>query len=199
MQEFPEDYDPFAGTPDAQPTVKPGVGYMRRPKDAWAAFDGPNPETDSKAAQAIRDKQKAKTKPDRNIKKLIDYAASLGYFAFGTEYYASVYGGAIVKKDMLGVIDVLGIKAVGTHTEMLGIQDTTKTGMAAHIRKMASTDEVAIPGIGKRPYVDMVRAFLNANGKLLLIGWYQEGSRWAFETFWVTEDVLQKAIARKRK
>lgn len=192
------DYDPFARTPDVQPgPTKGAIGFIRQAKSAEAAILGANPELNREAAKAMA--PKGKVKPDDNIKRLLKIAGDLGYFALKTEYFEANYSGMILKKDLGGIIDVIGFRPKNGAVEVLGIQDTTINSMAAHIRKMASANEVAVPGLGKRTYLDMTRSFLKSGVRIVIIGWYKEGVHWKYKEFEVTEKVIEEAIGRKRK
>lgn len=191
------EFDPFVDGRDYVPPRRVSPGYTKRGKSTWEAITGANPELDREAAALC--KPQTKSKPKDNIKRIISHANSLGYFASRVEYREAPFSGQILKRDYLGLIDVLCFKPCGEATQLLGFQDTTKAAMKAHIRKMASSKLVAIPGLGQRPYVDMTIAFLEANGILIILGWYWANNRWHFEECNVTKSLILEAVSRKRK
>lgn len=191
------EFDPFDDGRDYVPPRRAAPGYTKRSKSTWEAITGANPELDRDAAALC--KPQTKSKPPDNIKRIINYANSLGYFASRVEHREAQYSGQTLKRDYLGLIDVLCFKSYGLATELLGVQDTTRAAMKAHVRKMASNTLVAIPGLGQRPYIDMTMAFLEANGRLVILGWYWSNGRWLFDECNVTKSLILESVSRKRK
>lgn len=197
------EYDPFDKTPDAPSSKSLGEkGFVRKPRSAEEAILGANPELDREAYQNELAKQQKKAgKPKDCIKRIIELATKAGYFAIKCELYEAQYSGAILKRDLFGIIDVIGIRlnTRGMGTDVIGYQDTTASQVNAHLRKMVSTELVAVGGLGQRTYKSMTEAWLNAGCKLVIVGWKQEGRFWMPDLLDVTRELLLEVESRKRR
>ena len=119
--------------------------------------------------------------------------ATLGYFAWTVETLKATYSGSLYKEDCLGLFDVLAIK----EGELLGVQVTSKTQVAAHLRKYADSEKK----VQGQPIIRNLEEFLQHGGKAEIWGFYQPdgpGGRWAHDVVPVTMEVIEAVIARRR-
>lgn len=95
----------------------------------------------------------------RTLKKLRDE----GYLAQVVEHWVP---GANVKRDLFGFIDVLAIHEESG--EVLAVQTTSASNMAARIRKIAESD--------------LVGTVRRAGWSIHVHGWHKVGNRWQVKT-----------------
>lgn len=110
-----------------------------------------------------------------------------------------LHSGMIVDQDWGGFMDICGFETA-ENGRGIGCNVTTAKSMAAHLRDWTSSTNTY--GQGKTPVLTLLRGFLACGCLMYLAGSEQEGgkgSRWNYRIELVTEEILEKVIARKRK
>lgn len=188
MSDDPFDFERTA--PLRRQTISTGYkpGMSGENQLAALAVHG-DPEVTGKFAGG---KNKKKAQPT-HYPRVTKWCDEQNWFSFKTERL--VYDprtGAVRKQDLLGFMDMMAMTESGS---VIAIQVTTKEQVAAHIRKFVSAAES-----GGVVIHDAIRKWLARHGSVVILGFYKdEKGRWAFTKTWVTDEVLDEAIQRKRK
>ena len=201
------DFDPFDWG-DSKPAIElrsPDVRFVTADKllDAHAEFS--RPLTDKEQAALKQPFGKSSSPHATAIKHLNQLYP--GYLWTRTEYYTTM-GYQMIKRDFLGVADVVGIRETAAKDQppFVLAQLTTRTQIQAHVRKYtseaSSTDEI--------PTLRKLRAVLGTGSEVVILGYFREMvatadgkglkvSPWLYVPLRVTEEVLQGSLDRKRR
>ena len=165
---------------------------------------------DAMAGKESKKINKAASKPSDEYRRAIDEVEADGYFAFRTEAYHSIRG-MFIKRDLLGIADIVGLQpglmndrpgSEPPHqsTDVLFLQLTTKEGVGAHIRKLVSSETFELSRGNPLTYKEITEKVMDAGVTIIIWGWYKDDKgRWAHSTTTVTRELLEAAIARKRR
>lgn len=148
---------------------------------------------------------KSRTKNRRSTKNLEallmnkakEYGEMRGYFAFRVDRTVTDRFGRVFTKDLLGFMDQLWIKQPW-ETVVIAVQVTTEADVRAHENKIFDPTAVVDKEIGAA--VKNVERFLNAGGKLLILGFEQpkgKGTEWIPVEHWYTLEDVQEHKARR--
>jgi hypothetical protein len=174
--------DPFAGIPDET------IGETAR-------SSAPNWK-DRKTSGRHSDKREhyprvIKALRDGSVPSEIAFCA--GGFFWKCDYKEIIYTGQPVSKDILGFMDIQGLKA----GRFIGLNITSKASMGTHISDYVGKKT---HGQAKVRVEVLLREFLANGGVFLIAGYHRPGTsgKWLYEWLRVTPELLDKYKARKR-
>ena len=168
--------------------------------DDWEKIERNNDSLINPRGKSSKEKKRPNYPLDQT-ERAIKILNEKHWFAFKVERYEPVYGGNYVKKDLLGIFDILGIRRWVGETRVIGVQLTTESEINAHIRKMASDKTVRTAGLGEPSYYENSINWLDNGGEILIIGWFKKpGLRnWYHEEVTVTKEMIESFRIRRRK
>lgn len=193
MNELLLDDDPFG--PDAPlPELKGTHGFKRK---------GPTLKRDALtiAGDASLDPEKsglvkgktAKPKQADHNQRTAQWFRDRGYLYVRTEWFSQRPDGFMWKRDLMGFADGMAFK----NGKFFAVQIKSKANMSAAVREMAS--DAAIKGAPfptKRQNLD---AFMQAGGRVIVIGWEKGERFWECDTKEVKAEDIALVDSRRRK
>lgn len=187
--------DPFAKfADDIKTQVSKPKGYWQRPRDAQSLADNVQGLIDHGDPERGATGRTARKKPVDHNARSRKYLESCGYAVTRLESWRTLGSGFSCKVDYLGLWDFEGLKS--GHPRML-VQVCGKTGKSAHLRKMCS-DSRALDN--RRPRIENLRYCLAQGWRCVLLIWTaNDKGRYESEIVKITTEMVDEALARKRK
>ena len=102
--------------------------------------------------------------------------------------------------DLYGLFDREGARPHPVYAdtdETILVQFTSRSNLGAHMKKMCAHE--AVSSTDKRHRVEYLRDFLRVGRKVVLLGFFKDGSRWAVEERWITMADVDSFEPRTRR
>lgn len=141
-----------------------------------------------------KDGRQKQTDHGRRVRTMYE---SRGYLFVKVEWTQTLYGGQLVKRDLLGLFDYLAISA----TEIVGVQVSDEAHWRHHLRKMCSDEIDKASGQSR---LQNTLAWIAGPGRRIQIVGYEKRAKVANQEWFaveheVTRDEIEKTLARRRK
>ena len=208
VNEPEEEIDPFDWGDKPPVLITRGNADIRMPKanEMLSLYEDFAAGASEKEIKALEFKVKKDSAQYARAQKHLE-AMYPGYLWTKQEWYVTLYAGMKVKRDFLGFADMLGTRRPGVvGPPFIASQITTQKALMAHLRKYSDSGATSAD---ETPTLDKLRAFLSTGSVFVMLGYFKEmvpaktggmkESGWLYTPIEVTNEMLDKAIGRKRK